>query len=240
MRVRTANVRHDVRVVDALLVHERPEIRRAQQLEAPAEARELGVLAEGVEMELVRTAHHHAIERDVLLGERDLAGLDRQLEILEGVERALQEIAELEDAARRVDELALRLVERHRLERRRKRAERSVHRDLAFGGVDAHLRADGDRADAIALRDEEALHLHVLQHFGVRAVVRGEQRLEHALALVRELAPQDPIAEPFARCAPVLFLREPLEERPSLTHRNEEEGMVSDLDEKLRVDLVVG
>ena len=41
--------------------------------------------------------------------------------------------------------------------------ERAVGGDLALGRVDAELRADGDRTDAVALRDEVALHLHVLQ-----------------------------------------------------------------------------
>jgi hypothetical protein len=65
-------------------------------------------------MELVGAAGHHAIELHVLRGERDLPGLDRELEVLERVERTLQEIAELEDATGGVDELALRLVERDR------------------------------------------------------------------------------------------------------------------------------
>ena len=106
------------------------QVRRASELEPAAEGRELGVLAERVEVKLVRAPHHHAVELHVLRGERDLARLDRELQVLEGVERALQQIAELEHAARRVDELALRLVERDRLERRRERLERPVHRDL--------------------------------------------------------------------------------------------------------------
>ena len=87
------------------------------ELEAPAEARELGVLAERVEVELVGAAHHDAVELHVLLGEGDLARLDRELEVFERVERALQQIAELEQPAGRLDELALRLVEGDGLER---------------------------------------------------------------------------------------------------------------------------
>ena len=126
------------------------QVRRAHQLEAAAEARELGVLAERVEVDLVGAADHHAVELHVLLRERDLAGLDRELQVPERVERPLEEIAELEQAARGVDELAVRLEERGRLERRRERRERAIRRDLALAGVDGHLRADGDRADAVA------------------------------------------------------------------------------------------
>ena len=57
----------DLRVVDALLLLVAPQVRRADQLEAAAEARELGVLAERVEVELVRAADHHAVELHVLL-----------------------------------------------------------------------------------------------------------------------------------------------------------------------------
>ena len=103
----------------ALLLEEAAKVGRAHQLEAPAEARKLGVLAERVEVQLVGAAHHHAVELHVLLRERDLARLDRELQVLEGVERALQEIAELEQPAGRFDELAVRLEERDRLERRR-------------------------------------------------------------------------------------------------------------------------
>ena len=76
------------------------------------------MLAEGVEVELVRAPHHDAVELDVLLRERHLARLDRELQVLEGVERALEQIAELEEPPGRLDELPLRLVERDRLERR--------------------------------------------------------------------------------------------------------------------------
>jgi hypothetical protein len=94
-------------------------------------------------------------------------------------------------------------------------------------------------AHAIALRDEIALHLDVLQHLRVRAVVAGEQRLEDLLALVRELAAQDPVAEVFARRLAVLLAHHALEQLLALVDGNEEERMVADLDEELRVDLIV-
>ena len=85
------------------------------------------MLAEGVEVELVRAPHHHAVELHVLLRERDLARLDRELQVLEGVERALEQIAELEEPSGGFDELPLRLVQRDRLKRRGERfSERSA------------------------------------------------------------------------------------------------------------------
>ena len=97
-------------------------------------------------------------------------------------------------AAGGVDELALGLVERHGLERRGQRLRasgpsviwRSPASTLSCGPMVT-------APDAVAARDEVALDLDVLEHLGVRAVVRGEQRLEDLLALVRELAAQDPL-----------------------------------------------
>ena len=129
------------------------------------------MLAERVEVHLVGAPDHHAVELHVLLLQSDLARLDGELQVLERVERALQQIAELEQAARGLDELAVRLEQRGRLERSGQRGERSIGRDLPLAGVDGHLRADGDGADAVALRDEVALDLHVPQHLGERAVV---------------------------------------------------------------------
>ena len=79
-------------------------------LEPAAEARELGVLAECVEVKLVGAADHDAVELDVLRDERDLPGLHGLLQVLEGVEGALEQIAELEQASCGVDELPLGLV----------------------------------------------------------------------------------------------------------------------------------
>src|SRR3989442_14775073 len=64
-----------------------------------------------------------------------------------------------------------------------------------FARVDAHLRTDGDGADAVPARDEIPLDLDVLQHLRVRALVAREQRLEDLLALVRKLPAEDPLRE---------------------------------------------
>ncbi len=165
------DLRGQVGVVDEPLLLVALQVRSASQLEPAPERRELGVLAKGVEVQLVGAAHHDAVELHVLRGERHLAGLDRELQILEGVERALQEVAELEHPAGRVDELALGLVEGDGLKRRRERLERSVHGNLALHRVDAELRADGDGTDPVAPRDEVTLDLNVLEHVGVRALV---------------------------------------------------------------------
>ena len=228
-----------VRVVDEPLLLVAAQIRHAHQIEPTAEARELDVLAERVEVKLVGAPHHHAVELHVLGGERDLARLHRELEVLEGVERALEQIAELEQASRRVDELPFGLVEGHRLERRGQGLERAVHRDLPLARVDAELRPDGHGARAVAARDEVSLDLHVLEHLGVRPVVRGEQRLEHLLR------PQTYGTD--ARCRLVDRRRRlvwPLigrqEEPFAVGGRDEEQRVVAHLDHQLRVDLLVG
>ena len=81
--------------------------------------------------------------------------------------------------------------------------QRPVHGHLALAGVDAELRPDRHGPGAVAAGDEIALHLHVLEHLGVRPVVRREQGLEDLLALVGELPLEDPpvrrLARPLAR-----------------------------------------
>ncbi len=110
-----------MRVVDEALLLVALEVRDPRELEPSPETRELGVFAERVEVEFVRAPHHDAVELHVLRAQGDLARLDRELKVLERVERPLQEIAELEEAASGVDELSLGLVKRHGLQRRRER-----------------------------------------------------------------------------------------------------------------------
>jgi len=70
---------------------------------------------------------------------------NRHQQILPGVERALEQVAVLDDTALPVDQLALRFVQRDRAERGRQVVERAVGGDLALCRVDRHLRADRHR-----------------------------------------------------------------------------------------------
>ena len=166
-----AHLRGDLRVVDALLLAVVAQVGHADELDATAERVVVRVLLERVEVQLVGAGHHHGVDRQRGEGERDLACLDREQQVLPGVERALEQVAVLEQAARGVDQLAVRLEQRERAERRGQRVERRVGGDLALAGVDRHLRADGDGARAVAARDRVALDLHVREH--ARAGRRG-------------------------------------------------------------------
>jgi len=89
-----AHVRRDVRVVDEPLLLVTAQVGHAHEVEATPEAREFGVLAERVEVQLVGAPGHDAIELHVLRGEGDLSRFDGKLEVLERVERPLEEIAD--------------------------------------------------------------------------------------------------------------------------------------------------
>jgi len=54
------------------------------------------MIPERVEVKLVGAAHHHAVQLHVLLGEAHLARLHRELQVLERVQRPLEQIAELD------------------------------------------------------------------------------------------------------------------------------------------------
>jgi hypothetical protein len=132
------------------------------------------VLSKSSQVRLVATGEQHAIHLHVLRAQAHLPRLGRDLQVLEGIQGALQEIRELEQTAGGVDQLAVRLEEWDRLERRRQRAETPVCGQLSLACVYGQLRAECDRADTVAPRDEVALHLHVAQNFVERAIVAGE------------------------------------------------------------------
>ena len=142
-------------------------------------------------------------------------------------------------AAGRVDQLALGLVQRDGLQRRA--AATAASRSIVICRSAASTLSCGPivtAPDAVAARDEVALDLHVLEHLGVRPAVRRQQRLEDLLALVRELAREDPArwAARWRRraCSPLPAAA------PALGHRDEKERVVADLDRELGVNLVVG
>ena len=70
--------------------------------------------------------------------------------------------------------------------------------DLPFGRVDRHLRADRHGALTVALRHVGALDLHVREHAGEVAAVRGQESLEDLAVLVAEGAAPDPIGRRLA------------------------------------------
>ncbi len=232
-----AHLGSDLRVVDRLLVEPAEQIRRAHQLEPAAEALELRVLVESREVRLVAAREHHAVDVQALRTERDLARLGRDLQVLEGVERALQDVRKFEQAAGGVDQLPEGLEQGHRLQRRRQRSEATIGRDLAFSGVHRELRPERDRADAVAPRNEVALDLDVPQHLLERTVVSAEQRLEHLTALVRELAAQHPRRRRLLRAGVGVHA---LEQALALGTRQQKQRMIAHLDEQPRVDVLLG
>ena len=190
----------DLLLVDLALLLVVEEVGHADQLEAPLERLELGHLLEHRQVRLVRRADEELVAEDDGVLHGDLGVLDGAEEILVGLERALQQVGVLDDAAVAVDELARVFVERHRLQRRRQRAERAIHGELPRLRVDGELRLDGDRRLAVAPREVEALDLHVAQHLQVVALVGDEQRLEDLLVLVAEVAEADVVGRRRTAC----------------------------------------
>src|SRR6185436_18139777 len=107
-------LRSDLRIVDLLLVDPAEQIRSADQLEATTKALELRVLAKGRQVQLIAAGDHHAVDLHVLRAQRHFAGFRGNLQVLEGVERALEQIGKLQHAAGRVDQLTKRLEQRDR------------------------------------------------------------------------------------------------------------------------------
>jgi hypothetical protein len=144
---------------------------------------------------------------------------------------------ELEHAALGFDELAVGFEERRGLQRRGERGERTIGGDLPLAGVDVHLRADRGGADAVAVRNEVALDLHVPEHLEVVALVTRQERLEDLLVLVRELAAEQPIRRGFVGAGVFVKI---LDECPAFFEGQEEQGMIADLDDEAGVDLFLG
>ena len=169
--------------------------------------------------------------------ERDAPLLDRAEQVLVRLERALEQVGEVDDAAVAVDQLALDLVQRQRLQRRRQRRQRAIHRELARARVDRQLRLDGGHGLAVAARDEEALDLDVAQHLGEVAVVRREQRLEDLPVAVRQIAVGDVVggAKTVAGFAGQSFV----DEGAALGPRQEQQRVIAQLVDDLRLDELV-
>ena len=197
--------------VQRLLVAHVEDERHAHELDAALEALEVGNLAERGEVDVVAAADEHEVEEQRRALHRQRGALDGRQQILVVLERALQQIVELDHAAVRADDLAAVLVQRHRLQRRRQRGERAVGGDLALGRVDRQLRLDGDPALAIAVRDLEALDADVAQHLDVVALVAREQRVVDRAVLRRQRAAAQVVADVEAACRssslPISFWR---------------------------------
>src|SRR5205085_2167652 len=106
---------------------------------------------------------------------------------------------------------------------------------LALAGVDAHLRADGHRARAIATRDEVALDAHMAEHLLEIAAIAVEERLEDLLALVRETTAHQPLRRRLVDAGSLERARHDVVTRGG---REEEQRMIADLVVQLRVDEV--
>ena len=180
----------DLRLVDLLLDPVIEQVRHAHQLHPPLERLELGDLLERRQVALVRRADEDRVQLQAGDVQRHPPLLHRAEQVLVRFDRPLEQVGEVDDAAVPVDQLALVLVQRQRLQRGRQRRQRAIHRQLLRARVDRQLRLDRRRRLAVAARDEEALDLDVAQHLGQIAVVRGEQRLEDLPVAVRQIAAQ--------------------------------------------------
>ena len=107
--------------VQRLLVADVEDERHADQLDAALEALEVRDLAERGEVDVVAAADEHEVEEQRRARHRQRGALDGGQQILVVLERALEQIVELDHAAVRADDLAAVLVQRHRLQRRRQR-----------------------------------------------------------------------------------------------------------------------
>ena len=224
--------------VQRLLVAHVEDERHAHELDAALEALEVRDLAERGEVDVVAAADEHEIEEQGRARHRQRGALDGREQILVVLERALEQIVELDHAAVRADDLAAVLVQRHRLQRRRQRRERAIRGDLALGRVDRQLRLDGDPALAIAMRDLEALDADVAQHLDVVALVAREQRVVDRAVARRQRAVR---AGSRRRSQPACRVASSLSSSClALVERDQQQRMIAELVAEARVDRVVG
>ena len=217
----------DLRLVDLLLDPVVEQVRHAHQLHAPLERLELGDLLERRQVPLVRGADEDRVQLQARDVERHPPLLDGAQQVLVGLERPLEQVRVVDEAAVAVDQLALILVQRQRLQRRRQRRQRAVHRQLLRTRVDGQLRLDRGRRLAVAARDEEALDLDVAQHLGQVAVVRGEQRLEDLAVPVGQVAAQQVVGG--AEAVAIGGAQPLIDQIATLRARQEQERVVAQL-----------
>ena len=232
----------DLRVVHLLLLLVAAQVGHAHQLDAALEGGEVGQLLEGAQVLLVGRGDEHLVELQHEVLERHLRRLAEAEQVLEGLERALEQVRVLDEPAVGVHERAVGLEERHVVQRRRQVEHlRAVGRDLVVGGVHAHLRLHRHRAHLVAARDVEALDLHVAQHLEVVALVVGEQRRVDAAALVAHLSVQEVVGEHGLgvgglRVPGLALLEGAVEEALALGGRQDEERVVAQLARDAHVD----
>jgi hypothetical protein len=161
----------------------------------------------------------------------------RELKVTKRVDGALEQVAELEHAASRLDQLPVGLEERHRAwSDAGSAAMRAIGRDLALARVHADLRPEGHGAQSVPPRDEVALDLDVPQRLREGSLVRDEQRLEDLLILVRKGAPQQPFGRPLAHARRSV---EVVEQPSALGQRQQEERVIAQLDREARLDVLL-
>src|SRR5690606_30819803 len=159
------------------------------------------------------------------------AGFRGDLQVLESVERPLEDVRELEQTTGGIDELTEHLEQRDGLQRRGERAKAAIGGHLALPGIHRELGPERHRAHAIATRTEVALDLDVPQHLLERAAIRREQGFVDLTALVRQLTAEHPGRRGFGR--PRLLIQT-LDELLPLLARDQKERMIADLHEQSR------
>ena len=112
----------------------------------PLKTGEVGQLLERGEVLLVARGDQHLVELEHEVLHRDLAGLAEAEQVLERLQRALEQIGVLDDAAVGGHQRAVRLEEHQFCSAAGRFAWRPVRRDLVVGRVHAELRLHRHRA----------------------------------------------------------------------------------------------
>jgi hypothetical protein len=228
--------RADALVVDVPLDAPGAQVRDADELDAALEAGEVGQLLEGGDVLVVGGGQQHLVEVQggALHGHR--RGLAGAQQVLEGLQRPLEQVGVLDHAAVGGHQRPVGLEERQVLQRGRQVRHRAVGGDLAHPGVHRHLRLDGDHRLLVAAVDVEALDLHVAQDLEVVALVGGQQAVEDLPALVAQVALEDVVRE--REVLDALLLQVRLQQRPALGARDEEDRVVLELAAQARVEVL--
>ena len=113
------NLGGDLAVVDLSLPVHVEEIPHADPHDASTKRVVLGVLSKRAQVKLVGARHHDRVDRQVRHLKRHLTVFNGEQQVLPRFERTLEQVAELDDSAGRVDELAVRLEQGQRAERGR-------------------------------------------------------------------------------------------------------------------------
>ena len=126
------------------------EVGHLDQVHTPLEGREVLVLLERVEMQLIRAGEEEHIEMQDGVGQGYGPLLAGRQQVLVALDRLLQKVVVLDDAAVRLHEISERFVQLKVPKRSGQRGEPLVRGELSDARVHVHLRLDGDDTHAIA------------------------------------------------------------------------------------------